>query len=305
MRIQNSWSQRTKPRWDWNWCNSGNYANTSTEEELVEEEILYSMLLTSTGTGAGVSTLKMQVASDIIVTLSENATFYTDAGGTLGASQTWDITSGALRTIFLKCTTGTATMTFSDITKVTKWGDTATDGWTSGTNAARVNLILSGISNLINLRVTGTATFSGAMPTEMTYLYMVGNSIVWTYSGAMPVGLTLLLLTGNGIEWTYNGALPVNITYINLSSTSMNWTGLSVLGSSNITNVSLTNYRITKMTSVDMVSLLTSMTNRVGTLPAIVTINDYADYASPPIEVTNAVATLKSTKSITTVNLGA
>jgi hypothetical protein len=54
-----------------------------------------------------------------------------------------------------------------------------------------------------------------------------------------------------------------------------------------------------------MVTILTSLTNRVGNLPSTVTINDYADYASPPAEVTTAVATLKSAKSITTVNLGA
>lgn len=44
---------------------------------------------------------------------------------------------------------------------------------------------------------------------------------------------------------------------------------------------------------------------RVGGLPATVTINDYADYASPPTEVTEAVDTLKATKGVTTVNLGA
>jgi len=58
------------------------------------------------------------------------------------------------------------------------------------------------------------------------------------------------------------------------------------------------------MSSADMVTLLTQLTNRTGTLPATITINDYADYASPPSEVTDAVATLKTTKSITTVNLG-
>ena len=73
----------------------------------------------------------------------------------------------------------------------------------------------------------------------------------------------------------------------------------------NITSLSLSNYRIAKMSSADMVTLLTQMTNRTGTLPATITINDYADYASPPSQVTTAVATLKSTKSVTTVNLGA
>jgi shikimate 5-dehydrogenase len=59
------------------------------------------------------------------------------------------------------------------------------------------------------------------------------------------------------------------------------------------------------MSSVDMITLLTQMTGRTGTLPATVTINDYADYASPPAEVVTAVNLLKATKSITTCNLGA
>ncbi len=60
------------------------------------------------------------------------------------------------------------------------------------------------------------------------------------------------------------------------------------------------------MSSADMITLLTSMTNRVGDLPNVITINDYADYASPPSGVTDAVAALKVAKAnITTVNLGA
>ena len=55
-----------------------------------------------------------------------------------------------------------------------------------------------------------------------------------------------------------------------------------------------------------MVTLLTQLTNRTGSLPATITINDYADFASPPQSVTDAVAALKTAKpNVTTVNLGA
>jgi hypothetical protein len=358
----------------------------------VINNVLYTMLLTSTGTGAGVSTLKMTVSSDITVTLGANAKFYSDAAGTLNESATWTITSGALRTIYLKCTAGTALMTFSDISKITEWGNSITDGWTSTTNASKITSII-GKMPLTKLRITGTSeltgalptgltylylsgtsiswTYSGALPTGLTYLYLSGNSISWTYSGALPTGLTTLLLSGNSISWTYSGALPTGLTYLYLSGTSISWTysgalptgltylylsgtsiswtysgalptglitlylsgtsiawtysgalptglitlylsgtsiawtGLDVGNNGNIGTFSLLNYRDTKMSSSDMVTLLTQMTNRTGTLPATVTINDYADYASPPSEVTDAVTTLKSTKSITTVNLGA
>ena len=59
------------------------------------------------------------------------------------------------------------------------------------------------------------------------------------------------------------------------------------------------------MSSADMITLLTQLANRTGALPQTITINDYADYASPPAGVVAAVNTLKAAKSITTVNLGA
>ncbi len=69
--------------------------------------------------------------------------------------------------------------------------------------------------------------------------------------------------------------------------------------------LTLINYRVGKMSSADILTLLDSLTNRAGSLPATITINDYADYASPPQTVVDAVAALKTAKSITTVNLGA
>jgi hypothetical protein len=58
------------------------------------------------------------------------------------------------------------------------------------------------------------------------------------------------------------------------------------------------------MSSADMVTLLTQMTNRTGSLPTTITINDYADYALRPQAVTDAVEALKAAKSITSVVLG-
>jgi hypothetical protein len=98
--------------------------------------------------------------------------------------------------------------------------------------------------------------------------------------------------------------LPTGLTLLILNGTLIDWTGLDISGTGNITSFSLTDYRSSKMNSTDMITLLTNLTNRVGGLPATVTINDYADYASPPAGVTDAVNTLKTTKSVTTVTLG-
>jgi prophage maintenance system killer protein len=147
-------------------------------------------------------------------------------------------------------------------------------------------------------------TYTGALPAGITYLYLNGANINWTYTGALPAGITYLYLNGDNINWTYTGALPAGITYLRLSGANINWTGLDIGNNGNITNISLINYRIEKMSSEDMVTLLTQMKNRTGTLPETVTINDYADYALPPQAVNDAIAALKTAKSITTVTLG-
>jgi len=91
-----------------------------------------------------------------------------------------------------------------------------------------------------------------------------------------------------------------------LNGNGINWTGLDTNSGSLATQFSLLNFRQTKMSSADMVTLLNHLTSRTGSLPATITINDYADFAAPPQSVTDAVAALKVAKpNITTVNLGA
>lgn len=239
--------------------------------------------LTSTGTGEGVSTLRMEVSEDQTFEITSGAArFCTDAAGTLGESTTWNVTAGALRTIHLKAPSGSSVLNIHSPDKVIKWGSSLGEGWYSSTDASIISIEVGKLA-LTELRITGASTLIGALPTELTYLRFTGNLINWTYSGALPNELTSLILSSNSI----------------------NWTGLDVGNNGNIVLFTLANYRTDKMSSPDMVTLLTQLTNRTGTLPATITINDYADYASPPQAVTDAVAALKIAKSITTVNLGA
>jgi len=146
-----------------------------------------SLLLTSTGTGAGVSTLTMTVSANTIITLGANATFYTNAGGTVGASQTWTITTGAARTIYLKCTTGTATFVIEK-NKITSWSE-----WTSGVNAASIGGDISKLTSLTALVVRGSNTLSGSLAalTSLTYLVVVGTN---TLSGSVAALTSLTLI---------------------------------------------------------------------------------------------------------------
>lgn len=148
-------------------------------------------------------------------------------------------------------------------------------------------------------------TSTAALPSGITYISLNGFTGTWTYTGALPTDTTYLWVGSAAVAWTYAGALPIGLTVVLISSSSSNWTGLDVGDTGNLATLSLQNYRQAKMSSADMITLLTQLTNRTGTLPATITINDYADYASPPAGVVTAVNTLKSTKSVTTVNLGA
>jgi hypothetical protein len=277
------------------------------QKRLIRKANTAEMTLISTGDGTGVSTIRLTVSEDTTLTIVGDANFYTDAAGTLGESKTWTITAGALRTIYLKCT-GSAVINLPDRRLITEFGNLSIDGdgWVSSTNAASLSFTPAGFVNLTSLRITGTSVFSGALPTGLTFVRLNGASINWTYSGALPTGLTFVSLSGASINWTYSGALPTGLTYLYLNGASINWTGLDIGNNGNITSAMLLlNYRISKMSSADMLTLLNQLTNRTGSLPSSITINDYADFASPPQYIVDAVDLLKTTKSITTVNLGA
>ena len=275
----------------------------------------------STGDGTGVSTLRMKASEDTTLRLTDNAKFYTDSAGTLGESSTWTITAGALQTIYLKCTSGSARLIIPQQRLITEWGNSSGAGWISSINAAQIVSEGFPLRNLTSLRIEGNASFKGALPVNLTYLRLHGNSINWTYSGALPVNLTYLLLYGNSINWTYSGALPVNLislifegnninwTYsgalpvnliylwlyrnsINWTHTGalpvnliifelygekINWTYYDVSGNKNISNFNLGDFVTTSMTASQLITLLQSMANRVGDLPATCTINDYSN----------------------------
>jgi len=265
------------------------------------------MLITSQGTGAEVATLKLQSSSNITLTLDGTAVF-TDSGGN-GTATTYSLVSGALRTFYIKCPSGTANLTIPTPTALTGFGSItfASYGWSSTANGCKLTITPSQFVNLTIFKIDSYSTVLGELNSlSLADLHISGNATYTDFQAAMPSGLLELVISGVQCKWTYSGALPTSATYIIINGGSnCNWTGLDVSGTGNITTFSLQSYRINKMSSADMLTLLASLTNRVGTLPATITINEYADYASPPQTVVDAVAALKIAKSITTVNLGA
>lgn len=240
------------------------------------------MTIESTGGGSGVSTLRMTSLVDTTLTLTGSARFYTDAAGTLGESTSWTITAGALRTIYLKAPSGSSTLTIPNRFVISQFGNSGSDGWTSSANAARLVFTAIDLQNLTSLRISGTTTISGAMPIGLTYLYLEGSSIAWTYNGALPTGLTALYLIGSSIDYT----------------------GANVSGTVNITTFTLSNFRTSKMTDAELITLLQSMTNRVGGLPATAIIGDIANPTSTDAGVLAALSALQAAKGTTVTRQG-
>lgn len=206
------------------------------------------LILTSAGTGDGVATMRLNVTADITVTLTGGAKFYSDAGGTLDESDTWTVTAGALRTIYLKCTSGTSYMTFSDVTKVIWFGQPATSsnyGWVvpvngpvlTGDISIFVNIIYIAITDAYNavtgnitnlslarIRIFGSNHIYGDISdkTALTYLYLYGANRVWGDLGKNNVcdGITLLGLLACAMkEYTAGGTWEdASVLTINPSS---------------------------------------------------------------------------------------
>ena len=119
-----------------------------------------------------------------------------------------------------------------------QWGDgkETTVSYSAGDYASHTNVYAAAgtynikivdADNLKGFQINNPAysvTIVGALPVNLTYLYLYGNAIAWTYSGALPVNLTYLHLNGNSIAWTYTGALPVKLTYLYLNGNAIAWT---------------------------------------------------------------------------------
>ncbi len=243
------------------------------------------MILNSTDDGTRISTLRIEVSSDMTVTIEGVANFYTNAAGTLGESKSWTITAGALRTIYIKSQAGTSIVfiPFPDrIISIGRVGGEATNnGWNS-TVTHILSFSFVKLVNLTSLRTTGAATIVGSMPMSLIYFNISSNNVNYLNADQASLSLTFFNLIGNSIDWT----------------------GLNVDGKNNMTALNLTNHRISKMDDEQLLTLLDTMIARTGGLPATCSIGDYLNWNNVPQSVTDKIAELKAAKpNITVVNL--
>ncbi|HOF81874.1 MAG TPA: hypothetical protein PLG19_09830, partial [Bacteroidales bacterium] len=129
--------------------------------------------LLPTGDGTGYAILRMEASETTTLSIrGGDAKFYTDNSGA-GESSTWTITSGAIRSIFVKCTSRSL-LVFPKQGVITKWGiSTSLNGWSSKINAPLISSVGFPLRNLTHLHLSGQCEFSGSLPSGLTYLYLL------------------------------------------------------------------------------------------------------------------------------------
>ena len=146
-------------------------------------------------------------------------------------------------------------------------------------------------------------TYEGAPPSGVTYWRLYGSNIFWTYTGAPPSGVNYWYLYGSNIFWTYTGAPPSGVTNWYLSGSNINNINTNFSGNSKYSIFNISNWRLEKIGDAELIEILNSLKDRVGTMPSTIQIGDYLNYANPPQAVIDAVDALKIAKNITTVTL--
>jgi hypothetical protein len=170
--------------------------------------------LISTGTGVGVSTLKMTVNSNTSMSIDGNGMFYDDSGGTINGGKSRAITTGGVRTFYLKVTSGTCNITILDGgDKVTRF-----DEWTSSTNAASIYLMnLSSLPAVLTyFSCTGSNTITGnlsSLPAVLTYFVCTGSNTITGNLSSLPAVLTYFYCTGSNTITGNLSSLPAVLTY--------------------------------------------------------------------------------------------
>lgn len=100
----------------------GNLEVNSFSDFEVTNNFLYDYYeLVSIGTGLVVAAISLIVSSNIRLLLTGTAKFYSDSGGTLDESTSWDVTTGGTRTAYIRCPSGTSQIKIGDFSKITSF----------------------------------------------------------------------------------------------------------------------------------------------------------------------------------------
>ena len=194
------------------------------------------MVLTSTGDGTGVSTVRFWFGTtNIVCTLDGAGKWYSDSGGTADEAATYTFVAGALRTRYLKVTSVTSNMLIFAKGNLLRWGDNTNLGYDGTTNSPIISKNIADLKTLTHIRCQGLNSLSGSVVglTGLTYLAVTGSN---TISGSVVglTGLTYLFVTGsNTISGSVVGLTNLEYLYVSgnntLSGSVVGLTGLTYL----------------------------------------------------------------------------
>jgi hypothetical protein len=157
------------------------------------------MVLTSTGTGSGVSTVCFWFGANVAVTLDGAGKWYSDAAGTANESASYTFVGGSLQTRYLKVTSGVSNMLVFAKGNWLRWGDSSFDGFVSGVNAASIAKNISTLTTLIALRVSGKNIITGSISNliNLTYVSIGGSNTLSGNVNPIVNGIIAFNLQGN------------------------------------------------------------------------------------------------------------
>jgi len=200
------------------------YRRQTTVSKVSGEDNPATFTLTSLNDGTGVTTFIITVSNDTEVTLDGNANFYSDASGTADESQSWMITSGAARTRYIKCTSGTSSLVFANSESIIEWGNSIDTGWTGEENSPYLTGDIGQLTNLQQLRFGSYSNLSGDI-TDLTSLTYFRNIITNTITGDITNHTALTYLRVSGSNTIYGdistNSVPNGCTYFYLNSCAM------------------------------------------------------------------------------------
>lgn len=197
----------------------------------------WGLMLTSAGSGADTSRLVVHATGAVTASLDGAGGFFSDRAGTSATGQVWNLSAGWNAT-YVKVTSGTSHLVFSDRTKIAKWGDAyamtgTSDYWSAGwyatsSNSPVVHCSFDDMPPLQALRLNGAAVVDGdaaRLDATLTYLRLTpsaGSTAHGTKSG--PAGTTYID--------TQNASVNVNASGLGSALTNLRlWGGGDLSGS--------------------------------------------------------------------------
>ena len=187
--------------------------------------------LVKLGTGAGVATINLQSSANMSITLDGAGLFYDNAAGTTNPGTSRTVTPGAMRTFYLKVTTGTSYLRIFSKDTWLRLGSYDYYGWTSATNAPRLDLTLAMLpQSLISFDCAGNNYVTGniaSLPRNLDYFYLWAGQTLTGNVADLPRTLTYFVVDKNIFSGDVKD-LPRGLTFF--YCTGVNFAGATIGG---------------------------------------------------------------------------